>query len=198
MSRDENDWDAQAATFDDEPDHGLRDPATREAWRALLRRHLPAAPSDVVDLGCGTGTLSLLLAEGGHRVRGVDSSPAMVAAARVKTSAHEVEVVVGDAADPPYDAGSVDVVLCRHVLWALPEPPAVLGRWVRLLRPGGSLLLVEGRWHTGGGLAAEETDRLVREHLAQVQLERLDDPVLWGGPISDERYLVVAREPRPA
>ncbi len=35
-------WDAEAAAFDDEPDHGLRDPATREAWRQLLAAHLPA------------------------------------------------------------------------------------------------------------------------------------------------------------
>ena len=72
-------WDGQADAFDDEPDHGLRDPATREAWRRLLAEALPPPPADVLDLGCGTGTLSLLLAEAGHRVIGMDFSPAMVA-----------------------------------------------------------------------------------------------------------------------
>ena len=37
-------WDAEAATFDDEPDHGLRDPATRAAWFELLTAHLPELP----------------------------------------------------------------------------------------------------------------------------------------------------------
>ena len=73
------DWDAAAPTFDDEPDHGLRDPGVRQAWADRLRSWLPARPGDVLDIGCGTGSLSLLASEQGHRVTGVDLSPAMVA-----------------------------------------------------------------------------------------------------------------------
>jgi ubiquinone/menaquinone biosynthesis C-methylase UbiE len=188
-------WDAQAAGFDDEPDHGLGDPATREAWRQLLAAHLPMPPSDVVDLGCGTGTLSVLLAEAGHRVRGTDLSPAMVERARAKAAGAGLEVgfEVGDAAAPPYDAASADVVLCRHVLWALPDPSAALARWMTLLRPGGRLVLVEGLWSTGAGLTADECRRLVGAHAADVQVVPLVDEVYWGGPIGDERYLVRAR-----
>ena len=188
-------WDGQATTFDDEPDHGLRDPTTREAWRRLLSEHLPEAPADVVDLGCGTGSLSVLLAEQGHAVRGLDLSPVMVDAARAKVSAAGVEVqfAVGDAADPAYADRSADVVLSRHVLWALPDPDAALGRWVDMLRPGGRLVLVEGHWHTGAGLTASACESLVSRHRDHVEVVRLDDPVLWGGPIADERYLVVSR-----
>ncbi|GGL23437.1 hypothetical protein [Phycicoccus endophyticus] len=53
-------WDAEAATFDEAADHGLADPTVREAWRELLRYAPPPAPAAVADLGCGTGTLSLL------------------------------------------------------------------------------------------------------------------------------------------
>ncbi len=80
-------WDEQAATFDEEADHGLRDPTVRRAWADLLLPHLPTAPARVVDLGCGTGSLSLLLAEAGHDVHGVDLSPRMVYAARAKAAA---------------------------------------------------------------------------------------------------------------
>ena len=50
-------WDSEAATFDDEPDHGLRDPATRAAWDALMKGLLDADDRSlrVADLGCGTG-----------------------------------------------------------------------------------------------------------------------------------------------
>ena len=53
-------WDEYADAYDAEPDHGLGDPATREAWRLLLERWLPARPSDVADLAGGTGSLTAL------------------------------------------------------------------------------------------------------------------------------------------
>lgn len=186
-------WDQQAATFDDEPDHGLRDPAVRAAWADLLLPQLSDA-ADVADLGCGTGTLAALLGRSGHRVCGVDLSPRMVDAARVKAAAAGVQAdfVVGDAATPPWAPGSFDVVLSRHVLWAMADPRAALRRWVGLLRPGGLLLLVEGCWWTGGGLSAAETTERVLEHRRQATVMPLDDPALWGGPIDDERYLLTS------
>ena len=188
-------WDAEAATFDEEPDHGLREPETRAAWQDLLTRHLPPPPADVLDIGCGTGTLTVLLARRGHHVHGIDLAPAMVGAARAKIAAAGVTATVeeGDAADPPGDPAAYDVVLSRHVLWALPDPGAAVGRWVRLVNPGGRLLLVEGRWWTGGGLTTAESRRLVGPHLTDVVVEPLTDPLLWGGPITDERYLLTGR-----
>ena len=100
--------------------------------------------------------------------------------------------VVADAGDPPLTEGAYDVVLCRHVLWALPDQPGVLRRWIRLLGEGGRLLLVEGSWHTGAGLTATRTAALLRDTGRTPTTYRLDDPVYWGGPIRDERYLVVA------
>ena len=90
-------WDDQAATFDDEADHGLRDPFTREAWRRLLRAVLPDPPADVADLGCGTGSLSVLLAEDGYRLTGVDLSAEMVAAATRKAADSGVSVAFDKA-----------------------------------------------------------------------------------------------------
>ncbi len=187
-------WDAEAATFDDEPDHGLRDEDIRAAWRELLLSHLPSPPARVADLGCGTGSLSVLLADEGYAVDGVDFSAAMVELAVSKADGRAgTSFVVGDAADPPLDRAAYDVVLCRHVLWALPDPGAALDRWVDLLRPAGRLLLVEGSWHTGAGLLPDRTVDLVRAAGREAELLPLDDPALWGGEISDVRYLAVSR-----
>jgi SAM-dependent methyltransferase len=187
-------WDAEADAFDDEPDHGLADPATRAAWRELL---LPIAGerSRTADLGCGTGTLSLLLASAGHSVTGVDFSSRMVRRAREKAAAAgaDVEFVVGDAADPPLASGAYDLVLSRHVLWAMPDPGAALDRWIGLLAPGGVLALVEGRWSTGAGIGGDECARLVLARREEAELRPLDDPIFWGGPIDDDRYVVVSR-----
>ena len=192
-------WDAEAPGFDAAPDHGLLDPDVRAAWRDLLLGVLPPAPADVVDLGCGTGTLAVLLAEHGYAVDAVDFSPAMVrlAATKVGATSSQVRALVtvraGDAADPALAPASVDVVLCRHVLWALPDPALAVCRWVRALRPGGRLVLVEGDWSTGAGLAAERCAEIVGESCASVEVRHLPDPRLWGREITDERYLVLAR-----
>ncbi|MGW0230372.1 class I SAM-dependent methyltransferase [Actinopolymorpha singaporensis] len=188
-------WNAFAPTFDEEPDHGLLDPLVRRAWRDLLLGVLPAGPADVLDLGCGTGTLSVLLAEAGYRVSGVDLAERMVETAKVKAAAAGVDVAFdqGDAAQPPHQPHSFDVVLTRHVLWALSDRAGALERWVQLLRPGGQLVLVEGRWETGGGIAAEECEALLRTQCRSVRLQYLDDPTFWGREISDQRYLAIGR-----
>ncbi|MFI9363905.1 class I SAM-dependent methyltransferase [Kitasatospora sp. NPDC053057] len=205
-------WDAAAPRFDDEPDHGLRAAGTREAWGRRVRGWVPAGAVDVLDVGCGTGSLAELIAAGGHRVTGVDLAPRMVARARAKLAAAGLagRFLVGDAGAPPVREGSFDVLLCRHVIWTLPDPEQALRAWVRLLRPGGRLVLVEGRWREagerakpyvagaerlpwGGGVGAEELASALRPLVAELRIEPLSgDAALWGGPVNDERYAVVA------
>jgi SAM-dependent methyltransferase len=199
-------WDAAADSFDQEADHGLLDPSVRAAWAARLAAWVPEGPLDVLDLGCGTGSLSLLLAGRGHRVTGVDLAPRMVERARAKLAGTGAVVLAGDAADPPVEERGFDVVLVRHLLWTIPDPRAALARWVSLLRPGGRLVLVEGRWHTSGqgdyapgealpwmgGVGAGDLVAAVRPLVTDLRVEPLTDPALWGRQIDDERYAVVA------
>ena len=195
-SREIDYWDAEAETFDAQPDHGLRDPLVRDAWRSLLLGLVPPIPSLIADLGCGTGTLSLLLAEEGHSVHGVDLSPEMVRRAAAKAGSYPgSDFVVGDAADPPLASGTYAVALCRHVLWALPDPAAAVGRWAGLLAPGGRLILVEGSWSTGVGLTGEQTVALVESAGLVADHQPLADPAYWGRRIDDERFVVVGRPP---
>ncbi|MFI0089120.1 class I SAM-dependent methyltransferase [Streptomyces bobili] len=189
------DWNAEAAAFDEEPDHGLRDPDVRAAWADRLRDWLADRPGDLLDLGCGTGSLSLLAAERGHRVTGVDLSPAMVEQARTKLAGRDAVFLVGDAAAPPVGEERFDTVLVRHVLWTLPDPGRALRHWRDLLRPGGRLVLVEGVWGTVSpvGIPADRLTALLAPLTGHTRVERLsDDPRLWGRAVEDERYAVVA------
>ncbi|MET8228010.1 class I SAM-dependent methyltransferase [Streptomyces sp. NPDC004082] len=189
------DWEAESSTFDDEPDHGLRDPLVRESWAARLRGWLPERASDVLDLGCGTGSLSLLASEQGHRVTGVDLSPSMVSHARAKLAGRDAVFLVGDAAYPPVGEERFDVVLVRHVLWTLSEPGRVLRHWRGLLRPGGRLVLVEGVWGTVSpvGIPVDRLTALLAPLAEDIRVERLsEDARLWGREVDDERYAVVA------
>ena len=201
-------WNDFADAYDDEPDHGLGDPATREAWRVLLERWLPTQSSDVADLACGTGSLTVLVAGLGHRVVGVDLAGNMVERARAKTVEHadRVTITLGEVSHPPIESASVDVILARHILWTLPDPRTALTRWRLLLRPGGRFLLVEGRWWSvgdegyadegrmpwAGGVRAVDLVAAMEPLVRRVEVVPLTDPVLWGKEVADERYLLVA------
>lgn len=71
---------------------------------------------------------------------------------------------------------SFDVVLARHVLWAMPDPAVALATWVELLRRNGVLIPIEGRWHTGAGLTSAECAGLLRQVREDVEWQPLDDP----------------------
>lgn len=183
-------WDLEAASFDDEADHGLADPRTRAAWRHLLLEVLPPAPARVADLGCGTGTLTRLLTDERYAVDGLDFSPEMISRARAKVP--EATFTVGDASDPVLEPAVYDVVLSRHVLWAMPDPAAAFARWVTLLKPDGLVVLIEGRWGGGAGLTAVDAEKIVRTARAEVAVRPMPESVYWGRDIQDERYLLTS------
>ena len=189
-------WDSVAATYDGmRPDQGLTDPAVRAAWAALLAKNLPARPCTILDLGCGTGSLSLLLAENGHAVTGIDFAPAMIAAAKGKATAADADVsfVVGDATAPKFAPLSFDAIVCRQALWALPDHRGALRNWAELLRQDGRVILVEGRFASGRGMSRDEVVAAFPETLSSPEVTDLSrDESLWGGPIGDQRLLVVA------
>lgn len=203
-------WHQRSGSYDEDVDHGLRDATAREAWRAHLTAWLPPEPGTVLDLGCGTGSLSLLALEAGHRVTGVDLAPGMVALAEAKCAGRDAVFLVGDAADPPVDGPAFDALMARHLLWTLPDPHGVLARWVSLVRPGGRLVLVEGRWWTAGtpvepyaagaeampwrgGVRAEDLVAALDPLVERLEVICLSgESALWGREVEDERFAVVA------
>ena len=179
-------WAGQSGTYDLEPDHGLGPDGVRAAWRSALADWLPSQPCDVVDLGCGTGSLALLAAEPVLSAAFLDR-----ASDKAERAGLAVRFVVGDASAPPLPGGCADVVLVRHVLWALPDPAGSVRLWASLLRPGGRFVVVEGAWWNGGGLQPDSVRAWVAAHAERVRVLPLTDPQLWGAPIRDTRYVVL-------
>lgn len=106
----------------------------------LLARVNAAAPAQVVDLGCGTGDLTLVLAERWTmaQVTGVDSSEAMVTEATHRAVPNKVRFELADLARWTPSA-PVDVLVSNAALHWLPDHPALLSRLVSMLAPGGVL-----------------------------------------------------------
>ena len=204
-------WDWRAADFDKEASHGLLNDTQSLAWHGLISRLAGAATLDVLDIGCGTGFLSLLLAQLGHRVTGIDFAPAMLVVARRKAAslALRIDFHQADAEAPELLPGSFDLVVERHVLWTLPHPKKALASWRDLLRPEGRLMLIEGHWHgmeprdeyieihghlpLFGGRPEDEIADLVRAcGFSSVNTEPLMETELWVQPPTHQRYLLVA------
>jgi len=140
-------WDRRAAHFDEDFGHSIATPAERAAWDRILDLVLPAGRVlDALDAGCGTGFLSLEMAARGHRVTGVDFAPSMLELARGKAAAQRLPVRFeqADAENLPFAPQSFDLAISRHVLWTLPHPEAAIDEWIRVLRPGGRLAIIDG------------------------------------------------------
>lgn len=188
-------WDDAAPFFDDEPDHGLRDPVLLETWTRFLQASLPYTEAAILDIGCGTGALSVVLAGLGHRVTGIDLSPVMISIAQAKAAKQgfQIEFDVQDAAALDLPPEQFDALVCRHLLWALPEPERILHRWAEFLKPNGRLILIEGFWDSGGGLHAKEISESLPLSFKVYSIHNLaDNPDYWGKKVSDERYAIIA------
>jgi ubiquinone/menaquinone biosynthesis C-methylase UbiE len=142
-------WSKSAAAYDSQFGHGIHSDAEKKLWLDLLRHNIPFAPgSKILDVGCGTGFLSLLLARLGFEVTGIDLSSPMRAEAerKAKQMGLEITVAEGDAEAPGFPAESFDVVISRHLVWTLPDPARALAVWKRVLKPGGRVVIIDGVW----------------------------------------------------
>lgn len=111
----------------------------------LLDRIGPARGLRILDVGCGDGVLATRLAQDGARVTGLDASPDMIAAARRQTKAAgvEVDLVEGNAGDLPFPARHFDCVVSVATLCFVDHPRPTIREMVRVLKPGGRLILGE-------------------------------------------------------
>lgn len=142
-------WDKSATTYDNSYGHGLKTMIEKELWLDFLQQNIGRAKKQqILDVGSGTGFLSLLLAELGHSVTGIDLSEKMrdQADTKAKKAGLQVSFMQGDAEQPPFSPQSFDAIISRHVVWTLPSPHEALANWHKLLKPGGKVLIIDGIW----------------------------------------------------
>ena len=131
-------------------DVDLHDQTREQRIRHLLKFANLPKNLRVMDLGTGTGRLAMLLAEeGASEVVGVDISPAMLEVAEylrlssASPAADRVSFRLAAAQRMPFRGESFDAIVCRLVLNHTHKPEHILQELVRLLKPGGMLILAE-------------------------------------------------------
>ena len=111
----------------------------------IFDRH-PIGAGSVLDVGCGTGEIEARLARKYPQAKftGIDLEATHLDRARAKNAefGDRVRFQTGDALSIPFPDSSFDLVVCRHVLQAVPDAPQVLREIRRVLRPGGRAHLI--------------------------------------------------------
>jgi demethylmenaquinone methyltransferase/2-methoxy-6-polyprenyl-1,4-benzoquinol methylase len=111
-------------------------------WRRFLVSRIPADGGHVLDVATGTGLVAERLLLAGHRVTGLDQSPDMLALARDRFGA-AVELVEASAESMPIGDASFDHLTFTYLLRYVDDPAAVLRELARVMRPGGTIAMLE-------------------------------------------------------
>jgi SAM-dependent methyltransferase len=148
------------------------DPQQRAMLHAYLTDAALGPGARVLEVGCGTGAVTRVLATwpGVGEAVGVDPSPVFVA--RARELARDLTAIAFEEADGralPFAAGTFDAVIFHTTLCHVPDPAVALQEAVRTLRPGGCLAVFEGDYATGtlatrAGDPLEACAEAFREH----------------------------------
>ncbi len=139
-------WDLSAPGFTDVVvPVDLAEPR-RSRWADLIQSKSPSGRLKVLDVGCGPGVFSIIMAQAGHDVTGIDVSEKMREEAAKNSAKFGVSptFLVMDSDGMSFEDGAFDLVISRDVMWVMPDPDKTMREWFRVLRSGGSLVYFDG------------------------------------------------------
>lgn len=139
-------WDSNSVSYDSAPGYGGDE--ENLFWKGLLAETIGPGPKKILDVGCGTGAISVILAELGYEVTGIDFSDGMMKFAKEKTHSKglDIDFMRGDVEHLEFKDGTFDCITARYVLWTLPHPEQALKEWARVVRPPGKIIVIDGKW----------------------------------------------------
>ena len=126
---------------------------TRELTEQIEAAFPEVAPENlrVLDMGCGPGFFSIILARASYRVTAADYTLAMLDEARTNARNESVEQAIDfcrmDAENLEVASDTFDVVVSRNLTWNLPHPERAYAEWLHVLKPGGLLLNYDANWY---------------------------------------------------
>jgi ubiquinone/menaquinone biosynthesis C-methylase UbiE len=140
-------WDRAASTYDSEHREWLSETFENKIRSWLARRFTP--DDDVLELGCGTGIFSEMIAGRVRQLTATDFSPEMLERAGQRLSAFKnVNTRKEDARRTSFVDGAFDAVLTVNLFHHASEPAAVARECSRVVRPGGRVVVIDCAGHT--------------------------------------------------
>lgn len=135
-------WDTHAESYDSHH-HGNKTCEDICMWKDVLKAYLGNDLSaEVLDVGAGTGFLTILISELGYHCVGLDISKGMLDIARqhAEEKKLDVEFIQSAVENIPFDENSKDIITNCSFMWTLVNPDIVLKEWLRVLKANGKLI----------------------------------------------------------
>lgn len=135
-------WAKRSESFREQRRKELNSPLA-ERWLREIKKKLPVEKKlKILDVGCGSGFFSILLAREGHEVTGTDLTPEMIVNSKQLAKEEKVSCrfLVMDAEKLEFEDNSFDLVISRNLTWTLPHVKEAYAEWMRVLKEDGILL----------------------------------------------------------
>lgn len=125
----------------------------RVNWIDIIKSNKPVFEGDkrvkVLDIGCGPGFLSILLANEGYDVTSVDYTNEMLNKAKLNAGdlSKSIKFRKMDAHNLEFNENEFDLIITRNLTWNLKEPIRAYESWFRVLKEGGKMLNFDANWY---------------------------------------------------
>lgn len=119
----------------------------KKQYEDFLKKYiLPKNNFKTIDMGCGPGFLAILLAKLGCESYAFDCTENMLLKAEENANDLNVKIqtIQGDAQNPDFEDNTFDLLVSRNLIWNLEDPEKAYKEWIRILKPGGKLIIFDG------------------------------------------------------
>ncbi len=140
-------WKSSAKGFSE----GVREEIKKDQkkWRDYIDKKISPEPGiKILDTCCGPGFLSIIFSGEGRDITAIDECDTMLEEAEKNAAENGVDInfVKGDCHKLDFPDSTFDMVISRNALWTLYNPAEAYREWVRVLKPGGRLIIFESSW----------------------------------------------------
>lgn len=119
----------------------------KQQYEEFFKKYIKADKKlKTIDMGCGPGFLAILLADIGYDSFAFDCTENMLLKAEenARDLGVKITTIKGDAQNPKIEDNTFDLLVSRNLVWNLENPEKAYKEWIRIVKPGGKIIIIDG------------------------------------------------------